>query len=236
VARGHARRQRQGAKGVTFITASEALRGTPSCGCRGARSGLQQMPLLPQLALRHPCLCTGSCGRFVVEVPSLETPARMVHYELVLDDYHALLKHVCGPNRSERLLWLGAVFIASFGSFAFFRPNRTSFLVGMLVGFVLMLVFVLRAQRRMQPRPGAAVLCRYDVQLTPGGVHIQTPNWTSDIPWHGILAVEETAAHCFFRIDSNAAYLFPKRSFPDGETTRQFIAFAHECVSRARTA
>jgi len=192
------------------------------------------MPL-PQVGLRHERLCNGSCGRFVVEVPSLETPA--INYELLLDDYHAVVKHVSASGRSERLLWLGAVFVVTFGSMVFLGArNRIAFLVGMLVGLWLVFVYVLRAQRRIRPRPGAAVICRYDVQLTPSGVHVQTPNWTSDVPWHGILAVEETAAHCFFRVDSHAAYIFPKRSFPDAEDMQQFIDFARDCVSRAQIA
>jgi len=157
----------------------------------------------------------------------------VVHFELLLDDYHATLKHVCAPGPSERLLWLAAVFIASFGIALFGRTGR-DFLAGMVAAFLLVFAKGLRTRRRLQPRREGAVLCRYDVQLTESGVHAQTPNWTSDIPWHGIRAVEETAAHCFLRVYTVSVYAIPKRSFPNAEAMRQFIDFARECVSRAR--
>ena len=34
-------------------------------------------------------LCDGWCGRFVVEVPTLETPSKVVKFELLLGDYRA---------------------------------------------------------------------------------------------------------------------------------------------------
>ena len=166
----------------------------------------------------------------------METPAQTAHFELLPVDYRAMLKHVCAPDRRgvwiERLLWFGGVFVASF-SLALLGGDRTAFLAGMGVGLLLMVVKGLRTQLRLQPRPGGAVLCRYDMKLTHSGVHIQTANWTSDVPWHGILAVEETAAHCFLRIDTAGVYTVPKRSFANDEATRQFVDFARNCVSRA---
>lgn len=173
---------------------------------------------------------------FAVGVLALETEGKKeVQFELVLDDYNAMLKHVCAPGLSERLSWLGAVFVGSFGM-ALFGQDGRSFLAGMVVGLLLMVVRGLRMQRRLLPRPGGAVLCRYDVQLTQVGVHVQTPNWMSDAPWHGILAVEETAAHCFLRIDTSSVYTIPKRSFPNGEAMRRYVDFARDCVSRAEVA
>ncbi len=80
------------------------------------------------------------------------------------------------------------------------------------------------------------MLCRYDVELTQGGVRVQTPHWTNALLWPGILAVEETATHCFLRIDAAGAYTVPKRSFPNGEAMQQFVDFARDCVSRAQAA
>lgn len=167
----------------------------------------------------------------------METPAAGVHFELLPADYLAMSKHVCAPDPGSlwigRLLWLGSVFVASF-TLALLGRSGWAFLAGMGAGFLLMLVKVLRTQRRLQPRPGGAVLCRYDVQLTSSGVHLQTANWTSEVRWHGILAVEETAAHCFLRVDTAGVYTVPKRSFPNTEAMRQFVDFARNSVSRAQ--
>jgi hypothetical protein len=165
----------------------------------------------------------------------LETQEKVVKFELLLDDYHAMSKHVCARGPGERLLWFAGVFLASFSMALFGRDGR-AFVGGMVVGFLLMLVKLLRTQLRLRPQPGGAVLCGYDVQLTRSGVHVQTPNWTSDMPWRSILAVEETAAHCFLRIDRASVYTVPKRAFPNGEATRQFVDFARECALRAQVA
>lgn len=150
-----------------------------------------------------------------------------------------MLKHVCAPDarglRGERLLWFGGVFVASF-IMALLGRDGMAFLAGMGAGFLLMVVKGVRTQRRLQPRPGGAVLCGYDVQLTQSGVHIQTANWTSDVPWHGIVAVEETAAYCFLRIDTAGAYTVPKRAFPNDEAMRQFVDFARSCVVASKSA
>src|SRR5688572_18438689 len=124
-----------------------------------------------------------------------EAAAKVVHFELSLDDYHAMAKHVSSPPPSERVLSLVAACIVSFSLVASGRDGRMVF-VGMMAGLFLILVKVARTQRRLQPRPGRAVLCHYDVQLGNGGAHVHTPNWTCDVPWHGIFAVEETGAHC----------------------------------------
>lgn len=189
---------------------------------------------LPVAERQHP-LYDASYRRFVVEVTTLEAPQQVVNFELSLDDYHAMLRHVCSPGRSERRLWFGAVFLASFSMAVFGRDGRV-LLVGMVVGFLLMLVRGLRTQRRLRPRSGGAVLCCYDVQLRQGGVRVETPNWASDVPWHGILAVEETATHCFLRVDAASVYTIPNRSFANGEAMRQFIDVARDCMSRVRIA
>jgi hypothetical protein len=131
------------------------------------------------------------------------------------------------------LLWLGLVFIASFIRAVFGRDGR-GVLAGMIAGFLLMAVKGLLTQRRLRPRPGGALLCRYDVQLTQHGVHVQTPHWTNTLLWPGILAVEETPSHCFLRIDRAGAYTVPKRSFANDEAARQFVAFARDCAARAQ--
>jgi hypothetical protein len=171
---------------------------------------------------------------------TLETSGREVGFELVLGDYNAMLKHVCAPAstglwRIERLLWLAGIFIAGFSMVLFGRPGRF-LLAGMIGAFSLMAVKMLLNQIRLRPLPHGAVLCRYDVQLTQSGVHVQTPNWTCDVPWHGIRAVEETAHHCFLRIDTISVYTIPKRSFASGEAMQRFIDFAHDSAARARDA
>jgi hypothetical protein len=111
-----------------------------------------------------------------------------------------------------------------------------AFAAGLFAGLFLVIVGWLLTIRHVQPSPGGAWLCRYDVQLTDGGVHLKTPQWVCDVPWHGIVAVEETTAHCFLRIDRMMVYVIPKRAFASGEAVQQFIDFAHECVSRSRGA
>jgi hypothetical protein len=150
-----------------------------------------------------------------------------------VDDYHAMLKHVCAPRPSERVLGFVAVFIASFGMALFGVGGRT-LVGGVVVGSLLIVVKGLRTQHRLRPRPGGALLCRYDVQLTEGGVHLRTRHWTSHVTWHGVLAVEEAAAHWFLRIDTASVYTVPKRSFPNGEAMQQFVDFARNGVSRAQ--
>jgi hypothetical protein len=171
-----------------------------------------------------------------VEMPTLETTAKVIHFELLLDDYHRMVKHAYAASPSERVLSFAAIFIATFAGMAFFGRDGRVFLAGMWVGIFGLLVRLLHAQHRLRPQRDGAWLCRYDVQLTPSGARVQTPNWTCDVPWRGILAVEETAAHCFLRIDTASVYTIPKRSFPNGEAMRQFIDFARDCVSRAKVA
>jgi len=190
-------------------------------------------------AARRWHLCDSCCGRSCRRGTTLETSARRVSFELLLEDFNAMAKHLYATGSSSpwggRLVWLAAVFIGSFGASVLGRGSR-GFVAGLVAGVVLMLVPLIRLQRRLRPRPGGAVLCHYDVQLTPEGVHLQTQHWTADVPWHGIVAVEETAAHCFLRIDTCSAHTIPKRSFPDGEAMRQFIDFARECTARAQVA
>jgi hypothetical protein len=157
----------------------------------------------------------------------------VVKFELLLGDYHAMSRHVGAGHRNERLLWFAAIFVASFSLVILGRDGRT-FFAGMLAGFLLMLVRMFFAQRRLQPQPGGALLCRYEVQLSSSGVHVQTPNWMSDIPWCGVRAVEETAAHCFLRTDTICVHTVPKRAFPNSEAMRQFIDFARNSVSRTQ--
>ncbi len=167
----------------------------------------------------------------------VEAPAEAVKFELLLSDYHAMMRHVCAPGSSRfsaaLLVWIATVFFASAGMSLFGRDGR-AFPAGMVAGFLLMLANGMRTQRRLRPRPQGAVLCHYELQLTQDGMHVQTPVWRSDLLWRGILAVEETPAHCFLRIDSASVYTIPKRAFADGEASRQFIDFARSCVSRAR--
>ena len=65
--------------------------------------------------------------------------------------------------------------------------------------------------------------------------HIQTPNWSCDLPWRAII-VDETPTHCFLRLDPVTAYTIPKSAFRDEEEVQQFIDFARACVTRARIA
>lgn len=165
---------------------------------------------------------------------TLETAEQSVQFELGLADYHAMLKHVCavGSPGLERLVGFVVVFAVSF-VVALLGYDSRGFVAGVLVGILLMVLKVLRAQRRLTPQPGRALLCRYDVRIAPAGVHLQTPNWTSDTSWRAILAVEETPAYCFFRVDTASVYTVPKRAFPNDQAMRNFIDFARDCVSRA---
>jgi hypothetical protein len=148
-----------------------------------------------------------------VEVPTLETTAKVIHFELLLDDYHAMLKHACAPSPSERVLSFAAIFIASFAGIAFFGRDGRVFLAGMGVGILGLFVRLLRTQHRLRPQRDGAWLCGYDVQLTQSGARVQTPNWTCDVPWRGIL---NGVSQKFKRGDS---FL---RSRPNGYSSRYF--------------
>jgi hypothetical protein len=163
--------------------------------------------------------------------------SKAVTFELLLADYTAMAQHLLARASafrwSSRLLIFGTVFISVVVARLFGRSGR-AFLAGVLVGLVLFIGNRLLTTRQLKPRPGGAWLCQYDVELTEGGVHVQTPNWKCDLPWHGVIAVEETHAHCFLRVDNYGVYTIPKRAFPNDEAVQQFVDFAHECVSRAR--
>jgi len=160
----------------------------------------------------------------------VDTPAA-VNFELSLSDYRAMSRQLVAGHRGEPLVW----FVASFCLLGFARVGK-AFIAGFIVGVLLLLIRLLYAQRRLRPEPGGALLCHYEIQLTSNGVHIETPSWTSDVPWRGIRAVEETPTHCFLRSDSVCVYTVPKRAFPNAEALRQFADFARDSVSRSQRA
>ena len=145
------------------------------------------------------------------------------------------LKHVSAAGWQERLYGNIGIAIISFGLVCGLGWDGRFVCLGMMIGVGFMLARATRTQLRLAPKPGAALLCSYEVQLTESGMRAQTPRWTTDVPWHGILAIEETAGHCFLRIDTASVYTIPKRAFPDEPALRQFIDFAREGVSRARS-
>jgi len=176
-------------------------------------------------------------GRFVDEGLTLDTPARALHFELLPADYRAMVRHLfaraSGYRWSFRIFIFASVFVAFLGA-ALLGRNGRAFIAGVLLGFLLIVARWLLSLRQLQPRPGGAWLCPYDVQLSDGGMRVQTPNWTCDVPWHGVVAVEETGTHCFLRIDNWSVYTIPKRAFASDEAVQQFIDFAHEGVARSR--
>lgn len=169
----------------------------------------------------------------------MDTPARTASFELARHDYQAMSRHVYksgAGNWSGLRLALPVAFLI--GAFVVRRFGRDGQVFGMgaLVAFMVMLTWLSIAMLRLRPRLGGAWLCHYDVQLTDAGVRLQTPHWTCDLPWHGVLAVEETSAHCFLRIDTASMYVIPKRAFANDGALQQFIGFAREGVARARAA
>lgn len=164
---------------------------------------------------------------------TLEGSAKVAHFELSMGDYNAMLRHASAPGPRERLLWFGVVFLGSFGVVLFGRYG-IAFVAGLVAGFLMLSIKMLQARHRLQPRPEGALLCHHDVALTEKGVHTQTPTWTGEWTWHAILDVEETAEHCFLRVDTVSLYTIPKRSFPNSEAMRQFVDFARDGVSRAK--
>jgi hypothetical protein len=165
----------------------------------------------------------------------METSAHAVTFELSRDDYRAMIRHVCRAPASERVAWLACIFAVNFGA-VLVGQQALGFLVGLTVSFALMFARGLLVQRRLLPRAGGTILCRYEMRLGYDGVRTQTPHLQSHYAWPGVIAVEETAAHCFLRTDTAAAWTIPKRAFYDGEAARQFVDYARDCVSRAHAA
>jgi hypothetical protein len=165
-----------------------------------------------------------------------------VEFELELADYQAMLRYACGRGAVRSVGFVGKLPAVVLGGFvvglgiAFLRRDPSAFVAGLFVPFLLILLSVRSTQQRLRPRPGGAVLCRYRLQLDDAGMHVETPLWSSHFSWTGILAVDETAAYCFLRLDTAAAHAIPKRAFADAGAAARFVSFAREHAARAREA
>jgi hypothetical protein len=159
-----------------------------------------------------------------------------LQFELSLADYQAMSRQLYArkPIQSVAnmlLVWLVMMIVVSFGTWIY--PGM-GFVWGMLAGILLVVANALRTYLRLRPMPNGALLCQYLVQLSDDRIHLETPGWTTDMLWKGVLSVEETPKHCFLRIDSIAAYVIPKRAFASDESAHQFVAFARERVAAGR--
>jgi hypothetical protein len=160
-----------------------------------------------------------------------------VSFELGPHDYKALVRYACsfpkGPSRGwARVLGVLAGGAASLVALRFI-DSPLSFMVGMLVIMVLLWVILKLVMRWQQPNPGGAILCKYDVALGAEAVEIKTPSWQTRLAWSGIVSVDETPEHVFFRIEKAAAYMVPKRAFPTPEALNSFLDFARAHVPPA---
>ncbi len=168
-------------------------------------------------------------------------PSRL-SFTLERRDHKALTAHLCAPvnARAKRLgRWLGPVAVVMAAVVAAqFLESLVSFLLGILFITILLWAFIkfvnAGAQRQLEPAVGGAILCQYQFTLNADGVDMVTPFWSSQTRWGGILAVEETVEHVFFRIDSVAAYTIPKRAFANPEALLQFVTEATARVAQNR--
>jgi hypothetical protein len=153
-----------------------------------------------------------------------------VTFELTLDDYRALQRHVCRPVRRPPLhhhLLLGlasfALVLAALSSL----PSPRSFFVGLFGGLVLLagysMVVARRARAVTDPGPNGSILCRQEYSFDDEGLRHRTPHWEGVTRWSGIIRVDETEHHLFLMIDRAAAYTIPKRAFASSADAASFV-------------
>jgi hypothetical protein len=147
-------------------------------------------------------------------------PIPAVTFELTLEDFRALQRHVCRPIKRPPLLQhllVGLASVIMLGLAIEFLPSPPSFFAGLLSALILIFTVSYFGTRRARavtdPAPNGSILCSHDYWLEDEGLRCRTPGWHGVTRWSGIVKVDETDQHLFVMIDRAAAYTFPKRAF-----------------------
>jgi hypothetical protein len=157
--------------------------------------------------------------------------AAAVTFELTLDDYRALQRHLCRPVkrpplRYHLLVGLGSAAIA--GPALSFLPSPNSFFVGFFAALLFLAGFSMFLSRRaraiLEPEPNGSILCRQEYSFADEGLHHRTPHWEGVTRWSGLIRIDETEQHLFLMIDRAAAYTIPKRAFASSADAASFVA------------
>lgn len=170
-----------------------------------------------------------------------------VRFTATADDFAALQRFVISGARGRAAGNPGGIY---------WRPLAIGIPLGLLLGFVIslvggdlhfptavltiaiMLIYFLVTQRRLAkavaPALDGSVLGPKHTSLDDTGLTERLRYHTYHVAWPGILSVDETQEHVFFRVDRCGGYVIPKRAFGSRETVAEFVAFARGRLDAGR--
>ena len=95
--------------------------------------------------------------------------------------------------------------------------------LSLLCGALFLLLRVVMHWRAYTAEKMSGIICRHTVTLSEEGIHEVTPANESRWKWGATYSVADTQDHLFLFVNTQMAFIVPKRAFPDAGAAQQFL-------------
>jgi len=134
-------------------------------------------------------------------------------------------------NQVDAVLYVGLFFILLFYALgSCLHINWSHFLIGILVGIILLLMVLNEQKKILEPKDNGFVFGPTVYELTDKGIKIEKVNSESFTKWEAVEKIFNAKDYFYFFIDHNLAYIVPKRSFLSPEKLNEFVAMINQFV------
>ena len=128
-------------------------------------------------------------------------------------------------NQVDAFLYIGLFFILLFYTLeSCLHINWFHFLIGILVGIILLLMVLNEQKKILEPKENGFVFGPTQYQFLEEGVKISKENSESFTKWEAVEKVYNAKDYFYIFIDYNLAYIIPKRSFLSPEKLNEFLS------------
>ena len=134
-------------------------------------------------------------------------------------------------NQVDAVLYVGLFFVLLFFSLGTcLQINWSHFIIGILVGILLLLMVLNEQKKILEPKENGFVFGPTVYEFLVEGINIKKENSESFTGWGTVEKVFDAKDYFYIFLDHNLAYIIPKRSFPSPEKLNEFVAMINDLI------
>ncbi|MGB5288524.1 MAG: YcxB family protein [Ignavibacteriaceae bacterium] len=134
-------------------------------------------------------------------------------------------------NLVDAVLYVGLFFILLFYALgSCLNINWFHFLIGILVGIILLLMLLNEQKKILEPKENGMVYGPTAYEFTDKGIKVEKINSESFTKWEAVEKVFNTNEYFYIFLDHNLAYIIPKRYLLPSEKLNEFVALINQFI------